>query len=345
VTTSILAQIAPQRTTQYAALADALAAPELRLCPLGDRIAGIAPVRLGGQDYLRFELPAPPDAEDARELGTLAMTSAHFVVYPRLGEHEGPFLRPIETGVVPTFPPGIVEARRYKGKTNELFTHFLCNLARFSSAFARRPWDELRVLDPLAGGGTTLFTALVLGAEAAGVERDAGDVQSTVAFVKEYCREAGIPYRVRDERLQRYGNRWTFTLGDETPRRLILARSETAQARALVEGFAPHLVVADLPYGFQHQGPLVELLTGGLPAWAGPLRPGGALALAWDATRFPRTEMAALIRSAGGLTVLEEPPYDALAHRVDRAIKRRDVLVARREQPEIGTPAVERSAF
>jgi hypothetical protein len=39
--------------------------------------------------------------------------------------------------------------------------------------------------------------------------------------------------------------------------------------------------------------------------------------------------MIELIQSTSGLVVLNEPPYDQMAHRVDRVIKRRDVIVAR----------------
>jgi hypothetical protein len=40
--------------------------------------------------------------------------------------------------------------------------------------------------------------------------------------------------------------------------------------------------------------------------------------------------MVALVETVAPLTVLNDPPYNQLAHRVDRVIKRRDILVARR---------------
>ena len=83
---TLLAQIAPQRSTQYAALAEALAPQELRLSPLGGQISEIRPLRLGGQDYLQFELPAEPNKAQAHELGMLATCSAFFVYYERVGD-------------------------------------------------------------------------------------------------------------------------------------------------------------------------------------------------------------------------------------------------------------------
>ena len=329
---TLLAQIAPQRSTQYGALADALAPHELRLSAIGSLIRGVAPTTLGGQAYLRLELAAQPEDEHLHELGTLAMTSAFFYLRDAIGAEAGPFLKPIDTGFTPFFPPELVMARRYRGKTNELFTRFMLNVARFSSAFAREPWTSLRVLDPLAGGGTTLFSALVLGADAAGVEKSAQDVQTTAAFIRQFAREEGIACKVKEERLKKVGRRWWFELGKGHIRRCLLACGDARLSAELTAGFKnPNLIVADLPYGIQHRGELEALLTESLPVWASLLPPGGCLALAWDATRFERAGMIGLAQSATTLTVLNEPPYDALAHRVDRVIKRRDVLVARRE--------------
>jgi hypothetical protein len=325
--TTLVASIAPQRSTQYGALADTLAPHELTLCPLHAPCTDIRPVELGGHPYLRCELAAPPDEHDLVELGMLATLDRFFVYHERVGEVDGPLLGPLATCFTPALPPDIVTTRRYKGKTNELFTHFLCNLARGSSVFADQSWGALRVFDPLAGGGTTVFTAMVLGAEAAGVERSASDIESTVAFVSQYLRDQGIRYTHREERLRKLGHRWSFGVG-QPARRLILARGDTAMSGDLIPGWKPHFVVTDLPYGVQHQGEIEALLTTGLPAWTSMLLPGGTVVFSWDATRLERAEMVRLVESSSVLRVFDDPPYTSLAHRVDRAIKRRDVIVA-----------------
>ena len=324
-----VAQIAPQRSTQYVKLADSLAPHELRLSPLGPQMSETRWLTLGNQNYLHFDLPADPSQEQAHELGMLATTRAFFRYYERLGQVDGPFLRPIETRFQPTLPPELLYTRRYRGKTNEMFTHFLCNLARFSShTRATRPWDRLRVFDPLAGGGTTLFAGLVLGASVAGVEQNAKSVESTAAFVKQFMRERGIVCQEKRERLKGVGKRWLFAIGKEEAQQCILSVGDTADSQALTSGFRPHLIVADLPYGIQHHGELVSLLTRSLPVWASLLPPSGAMVLAWESKRFPRPDMIELVRSVSDLIALNAPPYDALAHRVDRVIKQRDVLVA-----------------
>lgn len=328
--TTILAQIAPQRSTQYMALSSALAPHELELSPIGPHITSMVPIEMADQAYLKLTMDTLPDDDQIKELGMLAMTKSFFQYYERLGEHEGPFLRPIEAHFSPTLPYDLVMTRRYQGKTNESFTHFMCNIARFSSDFSGLPWNQLRIFDPLAGGGTTLFMALVLGANAAGVEKNTKNTHSTAVFLKQYTKEQGIACAIKEERLKKLkGKRWRFTIGTETTQECILARGDTAQSEKLIAGFRkPHLIVCDLPYGIQHQGKLKALLAEALPVWASLLQPGGAMAMAWESTRFPRTDMIALIESESPLHVLNHPPYNMLTHQVDRVIKQRDVIVA-----------------
>jgi len=219
--------------------------------------------------------------------------------------------------------------RRYRGKTNEMLTQFLCNIARFSSGFSRKPWHELRVFDPLSGGGTTLFTGMVLGADVAGVEKKKQDVQTTVAFLRQYLSSLRIKHSVKEERLKSYGTRWRFTIGKEKTHLCVLASGDTARSVKLIEGFKkPHLIVTDLPYGIQHYRDLVPLLKAALPVWAAMMMPDGALAMAWESSRFSREEMIGLIASETDFNVLNTTPYDRFAHRVDRVIRERDILVA-----------------
>jgi hypothetical protein len=328
---TLLAQLAPQRSTQYGDLVAALAPYELSLSPIGEKIATLSPVVMAGQSYLRIELPVLPPPEQMAEVGALATISAYFEMVEALQGRVGPWLRPIETGWRPMLPAELATSRRYRGKTNELLCHFLCNVARFTSDFHSRPWEELRLLDPLAGGGTILFTALMLGAEAAGVEQDEQDVRTSVAFVRQFCQEAGIACRVQEERLRKIGRRTTLTIGKTPPRRCLLAQGKTEETAVFVTGFKPHFIVTDLPYGIQHNGPLITLLSNALPVWVSLLPVGGTLVFAWDATRFERADMVTLVEENAPLSVLNAPPYTGLAHRVDRVIKRRDILVARRK--------------
>ena len=331
---TLIAQIAPQRSTQYAALADFLAPLELQLSPLGRQLSNLRRLTLGGRGYLQFTLPKKLTPATSYELGAMAALDAFFVYHETLGGQPGPFLQPLDTEFTPAWSSDLVMTRRYRGKTNELFTHWLCNIARYSSDLADRPWHTLRLLDPLAGGGTTLFTALMLGADAAGVEQDENDVRTTVTFFKQYAQQQRVSHTVKEERLKKVGRRWSFEIGKrkasvEQRQQCILTQGDTAQSVQLMAGFKPHLIVTDLPYGIQHQGRLNALLSNALPVWEALLPPSGALAFAWDATRFSRAEMIALVQSSCALRVLDEEPYTQFGHQVDRVIKQREVLVAR----------------
>ena len=101
--------------------------------------------------------------------------------------------------------------------------------------------------------------------------------------------------------------------------------------RTIPGGARFHAIVGDLPYGIQHDGAAQSLLAEALPAWSRVLLPGGALAVSWDATRVPRRAIVDTV--AQHLDVIDEPPYSELEHRVDRVIKRRDVVVAVRRTP------------
>ena len=324
------AQIAPQRSTQYADLAATLAPQELRLSPLGRQLTNLEPLSLGGQPYLQFDLPHAPDDAQRYELGTLAMSSAFFRLYPKLGSIDGPLLKPLETDFQPAFPSDLMMTRRYRGKTNECFTHFMCNIARASSRFQAQSWSELRLFDPLAGGGTTLLAGLVLGAHVAGVEQSDKDVETTAAFIQQYMREARIGCQAQKGRLPGAGRRWNFELGRRPRRQCVLAHGDTRDSAQLLSGFKPQLIVTDLPYGIQHHGQLIDLLTAALPVWTSLLPVGGVVTFAWESTRFPRTEMIALVEQVSRLKVFNDAPYSELTHRVDRVIKQRDVIVARK---------------
>lgn len=330
--TTLLAQIAPQRSTQYADLARTLAIPELQLSPIGTTATDFAHGTLGGQSYVRFCLPQDPNVQQRQELGMLATVSALFIEYEQIGDVVGPLLRPLETAWTPTLPTEMVATRRYRGKTNELFTHFLCNIARYSSAFADQPWQELTLMDPLMGGGTTLFVGLMLGAQkVGGVDNDTDDVRSTATFLQQYLQNERISHKMQPERLKGLGLRWQCTIGKKGGERPIqecmMANGDTRATQTLLPGFKPHLIVADLPYGVQHQGQLNGLLLEALPGWLATLRRGGVAVLAWDATHFPRSAMLDLLGKLPQITVHNEPPYDSLAHSVDRVIKARDVVV------------------
>lgn len=331
----IALKITPQRSTQYTNMTTALALPELLASPLGTMVRDVEHITLAGQGYLLAtadeEIMASPFSR--RVLSQLGAISEVYEYFTHLGEIQGPLLRPVELAFAPFVPLEMVETRRYKGKTNELFTRVLLNVALFAGGYRERITERLRILDPLAGGGTTLFLALTAGYDAFGIEIERQDVETTAVFVKQFCNSEHIPYKEIDERGRKAGRRYQFEIGHKgNTRWLVLAQGDSVQAdlhmREIAGGPHMHAIVADLPYGIQHFGEISGLLAKALPVWERVLLPGGTLALAWNATRIERAEMVAFVEGNTHLQVRDEAPYTQFAHTVDRVIKRRDIVVA-----------------
>lgn len=334
----IALKITPQRSTQYANMAEILAAPELLASPLGPFLTGVTITTLAGQSYLLAAL----DETSFRSrtfpaliptLSRLAATSEIYQYFDALGEIQGPLLRPLEPQFTPFVPLEMAEIRRYKGKTNEIFTRVMLNIALFAGDYAAQCYKRLRILDPLAGGGTTLFLALAAGYDAFGIETERQDVESTAIFVRQYLRSEHIPFKELDERSRRAGRRYQFEIErKEATRVLVLAHGDTAQANLHMQevpgGPRVHAIVGDLPYGIQHFAEISAMLQKALPTWERLLLPGGTLALAWNATRIDRATIVTLLEQHTRLQVRNDPPYTQLAHPVDRVIKKRDIIVA-----------------
>lgn len=331
-------KVTPQRSTQYANMAQSLAIPELLASPLQPAISNIVSSTLAGQQYILADiseerLSSPAQLHVLHRLGAISEIYEYF---EQIGEVPGPLLRPVEPQFQPFVPWEMVETRRYKGKTNELFTQVLLNVAIFAGAYSEQYDQPLRVLDPLAGGGTTLFLGLAMGYDVFGIEQARQDVETTATFIKQFFNSERVPYKEVDERGRRAGRRYLFEVGPKKQTRtVVLVHGDTRDAathmREVPGGPHMHAIVGDLPYGIQHFGEISDLLRRALPAWAQMLLPGGTLALAWNATRIERAAMIELIQQQTGLQVRVDPPYTQFAHTVDRVIKRRDIVVAVRE--------------
>ena len=232
----IALKITPQRSTQYANMAEILATPELLASPLSPFITAVTTTTLAGQSYLLTTLdetsphfPTLPALIPI--LSRLAATSEIYEYFDALGDVQGPLLRPLEPQFTPFVPLEMAEIRRYKGKTNEIFTRVMLNIALFASDYAAQCTERLRILDPLAGGGTTLFLALAAGYDAFGIETERQDIESTAIFVRQYLRSEHIPFKELAERSRRAGRRYQFEIGRKGATRvLVLAHGDTAQA-------------------------------------------------------------------------------------------------------------------
>ena len=336
--------ILPSSNRVYADSSIALTAAELSLfssAVLADRVGDIEPREIGGVPYVTFAA----DGLDERDVRFLANLSSVYALF----EVAGDLLRPVTLHRLDRFDDDLVTIPKYAGKTNEQFTKLLLNVTLMASSHAGGMLDRrFTVLDPLAGRGTTLNQAMMYGYDALGVDRDQKDFEAYSTFVQRWLKEKRVKHKAESGPVRRdrqvVGRRLRITLAATREeykaadtQRVDMVNADTTRALEFWKAGSVDLVVADAPYGVQHgsrtadkglvRSPL-DLLRAAVPVWAGLLRPGGALGIAWNTFVAGRDEAAAVLAGAG-LEVLESPPHRSLAHRVDQAIHR-DVLVARK---------------
>ncbi len=299
---------------------------------------------IGGVEYLVFETAGELSEADIKIVSELSFVYAVFALE---GEDVELRLRPIMRTDERFVDESIGRMLKYTGKTNEIFTRMLINIARYS-----QPCDEpLKLLDPLAGKGTTLFEGLIKGYDVYGIEIGDKVTMEAVRFLQKFLESA--KYKFDYKSLHISGANKSFSAQRNT---FEIARnrqeqkdgkSKTAELIAGNAQFAAqyykknffHMIVGDLPYGVQHANVTdekqsaitrspAELLKVCLTGWVEVLRPGGCMVFSWNSNVLARDKMAELFEKKG-LTVLNEGPYAQFEHRVDQAILR-DIIVAKK---------------
>lgn len=304
----------------------------------GEAITGTAVIELGALEYLQFERRGGPLTDIERTV--LSNVSLLHALYER---REGALL-PVEVGRRAMVDDDVVTIQRYTGKTNEQFTHLLVNLALAAAgaSFSRMLAGEtVRLLDPVCGRGTTLNHAVLYGIDALGVEADRRDVEAYEHFILTWLKDKRMKHTAERSKIRKGAAsgaqtfRVTYRPAKQAPPRLIeVVRDDTVNAPTHFAKKSVDVLVADLPYGVQHEARADHgfsrrpdaLLEAALPAWTQVLRRGGAMALAWNLKTFPRDKMVSMLADAG-LTVRMAPDDDSFVHRVDRSITR-DAIVA-----------------
>lgn len=268
---------------------------------------------------LRFAVRRALTAEELRVL------SRHSLLYALFHRRADGSLLPVLGRETPRIGGDLTGILKYRGKTNELFTQLLVNLAWLAAGMAEAP----RLIDPMCGRGTTLFVALNRGWNACGSDVDRTALRESEQFLKRYLEYHRRKYArsrgsmtLRDKKSAPYVQ---FAVEDMCLRlaELDALRVDQAYGRGKFD-----LLCADLPYGVQHGAtmPLEILLRRALPVWREALRSGGAMALAFNAQTLPAAKLRALAGEAG-LRVCQGGAWDRFAHWVEQAVTR-DVCVA-----------------
>ncbi len=91
--------------------------------------------------------------------------AASSIYYALFEVREDGLLRPIQAPAFNTFPESMSQILRYTGKTNEQFTRLMVNIGISASNTGS---EQLTLMDPMCGKGTTLFEGLIHGLNVVG---------------------------------------------------------------------------------------------------------------------------------------------------------------------------------
>ena len=194
----------------------------------------------------------------------------------------------------------------------------------------------------MCGSGTTLFVGANRGWQCTGTDVDKADLKEAETFFKRYLEYHRFKHALERESFTLKGKKSApgaaFTFAD-TPEHfrqkqtasLKLISCDATEAREAFGSRAFHLIACDLPYGVQHAsqgGSLEKLLARALPGWRGMLKPGGTVAVSFNAQTLKREKVLHLMEEAG-LEPKRGGAYEGFSHWVEQAVTR-DVAVARR---------------
>lgn len=335
----------PGHNWVYYQSADKLAMAELEIAgnSMEADLFDIEIIQLANIRYISFKANSLLNYRDLKILSRLSFV---FALFSKVDDH----LQPIELPEVHYLDPKISTMLKYKGKTNELFTRMMLNIAVHSTDFNFD--SSLDLLDPVSGKGTTLFEATTFGYNAFGIEVDGNAVQEGQTFFKKFMeqerfkhsRSTRVAYKNEEGRPAQitefgYGKSKDEFKNEDTRKHLAMVHGTSKEAHKYFKKERFHLIVGDLPYGIKHgnKGGKVygsptrnpaELVSECLPEWKKVLKKGGSIVLAWNSHLINKNKFAELFENEG-LEVMTDTPYDLFEHRVDSAIKR-DVIVVRK---------------
>jgi len=289
---------------------------------------------IGGLPYILFlgEL----GTGDIRLLSRLSFFYALFKVHDNM-------LLPIVRDCDYFIDEDISAILKYSGKTSEIFTRLMLNLATCN---AKRISDNgLKLLDPMAGKGTTLYEGLMQHCDVYGIEIDPKPAGEVFMYMKKHLEMAKYKHSSHNEKIggtstdnkkftaMRYtiemaANKERMKSGDT--RNLEIIAGDTRNTRAFYKKGTFDLIISDLPYGVQHGAKTkpqnkgqsrnaMGLLQEAMPGWMQVLKPGGVIILAWNLFLIKRVEMMQLFAEHG--LYVNDKDLDFF-HKLDQATHR-----------------------
>jgi tRNA G10 N-methylase Trm11 len=337
----------PGHNRVYYNLADQLALGELEIAAkrLDANVEKVDIEFVAGIRYLSIETS---DVLCERDMGIISRLSFVFAIFQY--NEECKCLSPIKIVDYEFVGQKISSLLKYQGKTNELFTKMMVNVALLSSDFNYD--DVITLLDPVAGKGTTLFEALVYGFDAYGIELESGPVHEATTFFKKYLETEKLKHIAEQRRIAgtnknneiqikefKFAQSKEAFKSGEGLKQFGMITGNAAEAHTYFKKPVFNIIVGDLPYGIYHGNRSFESRSGAtrnpsellaecLPGWFKVLKKGGTIVLAWNSFVVSPKKLAEIFEN-NGFTVQNEGPYKRFEHMVDKSIKR-DVIVAKK---------------
>ncbi len=339
----------PGHNRVYYNSADKLAIAELKIASeqLSVTCNNIEITEIGNVRYLLFETDNALSENDLQILSRLSFLFAIFRIDELNAET---CLIPINKDNYQYLDSKISTLLKYHGKTNEIFTRMMINVALLSSDFDYS--ENIKILDPVAGKGTTLFEAAVSNFDVYGIEIEPKAVHETTVFFKKYLEMERLKHN--STKRQVYGTNksngvfiqeFEYARSKEefksqnSVKKLGIVNGNSKEADKYYKNEDFHLIAGDLPYGIVHgntgakktdsiiRNPS-ELLNECIPAWYKVLKKGGVIVMAWNSFLVSRQKLAGIFNE-NGFEVLDQTAYNEFEHMVDKSIKR-DIVVAKK---------------
>lgn len=290
----------------------------------------------GGLTYLTF------NAEKITPEINEVLSKLSFVL--GIFECNAEFLKPINKNFEYFVNNNISSLMKYSGKTNEAFTRLMLSVALASIENN----DDICVLDPICGKGTTLFEALAHNIDCYGVEIAPKVVEESAVFLKKFLENDRLKFNFKREKFSGAGKSFkaekfifniTKTKENKNPRHFEVVAGNTTHTDKYFKKESFDIILGDLPYGVKHSNITnekqnsftrspKELLEASLSAWKTVLKPNGVLVISWNTFLLKKEDFKTLLEK-NGFEMIDDESYNNFEHRVDQAINR-DFIVARK---------------
>ncbi len=281
------------------------------------------------------------------DLHTVSALSFVFAIFEIVEVNDKTCFVPTEKSAKPFVHDSISSMLKYSGKTNELFTRMMINIA-----YNLQPnKGKIKMLDPVAGKGTTLYEGLIKGFDSYGIEVGDKVVNEAYHFVKKFCENNKYKHKTDKIRVSGPNKSYTATkydvdiavtkedFKDKKFTKFEMISGNSINANDFYKKNFFDIIVGDLPYGVQHgnvtnekQSSLTrnptQLLRACLPVWKEVLKTGGVVVISWNSNVMSREKVADIFNEKG-FTVFDEDVFLSFEHRVDQAVMR-DIIVAKK---------------